>query len=213
MKYMAAKTISGTAVPFIQSDINTDRLMPGDWLMRGHSEGFGVGLFAEERYIANGKDNPDFILNRKPWNTATILLAGRNFGCGSTREEAPLALRAFGFRCVIAPSFPAVFFANCFRNGVLAVVMPPEKVAALADLAERSGGHAIFDIDLHRQVIIPPEGESITFQSPPKLLRMLIEGTDEIGLTLGLSEQIEAFRKGDRKRRPWAYLPARETAL
>jgi 3-isopropylmalate dehydratase small subunit len=101
-----------------------------------------------------------------------------------------------------------VFFANCFRNGVLAVALAPEKVAALTEMAERSGGRAIFDIDLHRQRIIPPEGEAIAFQSPPKLLRMLVEGTDEIGLTLGLSEQIEAFRKVDRERRPWAYLAA-----
>ena len=210
MRDMAADKISGTAVLFMQADINTDRIMPGDWLMRGHSEGFGVGLFAEERYLADGTDNPDFILNRKPWKTATILLAGRNFGCGSTREEAPLGLRGYGFRCVIASGFPAVFFANCFRNGVLAVVLVPEMVKALAEMAERSGGHAIFDIDLHRQLIIPPEGEAIAFQSPPKLLRMLIEGTDEIGLTLGLSEQIEAFRKEDRERRPWAYLAARQ---
>jgi 3-isopropylmalate/(R)-2-methylmalate dehydratase small subunit len=202
---MAATKIVGTAVPFMRANINTDRIMPGEWMMRAHSEGFASGLFGDDRYLPDGKENPDFILNRKPWSSAAILLAGKNFGCGSTREEAPLALRSFGFLCLIAPSFPAVFFANCFRNGILAIELASEKVAEFAEIANKSQGHAVFTVDLEQQVISAPAGDAVKFHSPPKLRQMLIEGKDEIGLTLGLSQQIEAFRQSDRERRPWAY--------
>ena len=202
---MTSIRIVGTAAPLMQANINTDRIMPGEWMMRGQSEGLAVGLFGDDRYLPDGKDNPDFILNRRPWNSASILLAGSNFGCGSTREEAPLALRSFGFRCLIAPSFPAVFFANCFRNGILAIELPPERVAEFAVMAEESEGQAVFTVDLDQQVITPPAGDVVNFQSPPKLRQMLLEGTDEIGLTLGLKPQIETFRQSDRERRPWAY--------
>ena len=197
---------SGTAVTFMQSDINTDRIMPGEWMMRVHSEGFSAGLFADERYREDGSDEPSFVLNRLPWRSASILIAGANFGCGSTREEAPRALREFGFRCIIAPSFPAVFFANCFRNGIIAISLESRLVDELADVTKDTGGTALISVDLNQQIVSLMPDKHIEFQTPYKLRRMLIEGTDEIGVTLLQKSEIEKFRNTDRAYRPWAYI-------
>lgn len=198
-------TIIGTAAPFMQANINTDRILPGEWMARVYKEGFAAGLFADERYLPEGTLNPSFILNRAPWNRAVILLADRNFGCGSTREEAPLALRHFGFRCLIAPSFPSAFFANCFRNGLLAVELSADQVRGLSREVEGSGGHATIEVDLEAQTITTPSRQMIAFRSPGRLRHMLMKGIDEIGLTLSHAEQIAMFREKDRAKRPWAY--------
>lgn len=197
--------VVGTAVAFMQANINTDRILPGEWMMRVYREGFAAGLFADERYLQNGTPNPDFILNKQPWSGASILLADRNFGCGSTREEAPLALYHFGFRCLIAPSFASVFFTNCFRNGILPIELPIDVVQSLAKEVTDSAGSACFTVDLVAERLMSAALGDISFRSPPRLREMLMKGLDEIGLTLTYTPQIEAFRLADRKKRNWVY--------
>ncbi len=151
--------------------------------------------------------NPEFILNREPWSRGTILLADRNFGCGSSREPAPKALRGFGFRAVIAPSFGGIFFNNSFRNGLLPVELPIEQIRALAEQMESAGGHAQVEVALDAQTVTAPDGAVFGFRTPPALRRMLLEGLDEVGMTLARGADIASFRERDRERRPWVYRP------
>jgi len=152
------------------------------------------------RYRPDGSEDPDFVLNRAPWREAKILVAGENFGCGSSREMAVWALAGTGLRCVIAPSFGEIFYGNCFQNGLLAVRLPADTVAHLAALAQNPGT-ATFSVDLEHQTI----NGAIPFEVEPLRRRMLLEGLDEIGLTLAREAQIAAFQAADRKRRPWVY--------
>ncbi len=202
---MAFPRIVGTAVPFMQINIDTDQIVPGDWMFRAPTVGHAAGLFGNKRYNADLTLNPEFILNREPWKSARILLADRNFGCGSSREEAPMALREFGFRSIIAPSFGSIFFVNCFRNGIVAVELPIEKVLVLADEAKASGGTAVMEVDLEAQTVKAASGEVFSFTSPVRPRQMILKSVDEIGLTLTYGSKIEAFRQTDRARRPWAY--------
>jgi 3-isopropylmalate/(R)-2-methylmalate dehydratase small subunit len=202
--------VRGIAVPLLQINIDTDQIIPGPEIMRSTDESYarwGTGLFANQRYLdlATHAPNPDFILNREPWSRGTILLADRNFGCGSSREPAPKALRGFGFRVVIAPSFGGIFFGNSFRNGLLPVELPIEQVRVLAGQMETAGGHAEVEVDLEAQVVTAPDGARFAFESPPVLRQMLLRGVDEIDLTLSRAVQIDAWRERDRQRRPWAY--------
>ena len=204
--------VRGIAVPLLQINIDTDQIIPGPEIMRSTDESYarwGTGLFANQRYLdlATRALNPAFVLNREPWSRGTILLADRNFGCGSSREPAPKALRGFGLRVVIAPSFGGIFFNNCFRNGVLPIELPIEQVRMLAAQMEQSGGHAEVEVDLEAQSVTAPDGTRFSFETPPALRRMLLEGLDEIGATLARSADITAFRNRDRDRRPWAYRP------
>jgi 3-isopropylmalate/(R)-2-methylmalate dehydratase small subunit len=201
----AFQPFTGTAVAFMQPNINTDAILPGEWMMRVYREGFAQGLFADQRYLAGGSLNPDFILNREPWSHARILLADSNFGCGSTREEAPLALYHFGFRCLIAPSFPSVFFANCFRNGILPIELPHAEVAQLAEETGQSAGAAAFSVDLEHRFVVSPRRGRISFSSPRRLSEMLLKGLDEIGLTQTHAREIEGYRAQDRLSRDWLY--------
>lgn len=198
---------TGTAVTFLAPNINTDVILPGEWMMRVYREGFAQGLFADLRYLADGSPNPDFVLNREPWRHAKILIAGSNFGCGSTREEAPLALYHFGFRCLIASSFPSVFFANCFRNGILPVELPAEQITQLAEETDESAGTAEFSVDLEARALISSTHGKIAFASPRRLSEMLLKGLDEIGLTLTYASEIERYREQDQKARDWLYAP------
>ena len=200
-------TVCGIAAPIVRINIDTDQIIPGRFLVRISDAGIGEGLFADWRYRADGSPNPDFILNRSPYDRAKILIADRNFGCGSSREDAPKALRDFGFRAVIAPSFGGIFFNNSFRNGLLPVELPVEQVTDLVAEIERSGGTQPVTVDLQRQVVVSPSGARFNFQSPPQLREMLLKGLDEVAATLARSAQIEAFRAKDRLRRPWAYYP------
>lgn len=199
--------VRGIAVPMLRINIDTDQITPGRELIRVHREGYAASLFSNLRYIGDRTPNPDFILNREPWSRGTILLADRNFGCGSSREPAPRALRGFGFRVVIAPSFGGIFFSNCFRNGLLPVELPIGPVRVLADQMEAADGHAEVEVDLAAQTVTAPDGTRFAFETPPALRRMLLEGIDEIGATLSMSEAIGAFRHRDRARRPWVYAP------
>lgn len=200
-------TIIGTAVPMMDINIDTDRIMPGLAEMgKGETE-YGMAIFANERYLADGLPDPRFILNREPWSKAIILLAGRNFGCGSSRESAPLGLKVYGFRAIIAPSFGGIFQLNALRNGIVALELSTEQVGRLVGLAEASNGHATISVDLETQVVTAPDGEVMKFRLPERPRRMLLQNLDEIGLTLSHAARIEAFRAEDMIKRPWAYMP------
>jgi 3-isopropylmalate/(R)-2-methylmalate dehydratase small subunit len=204
-------SVTGTAVPFMRINIDTDQITPGPEILRGRADGYRSSLFARWRYLDMDKriPDPDFILNREPWKDAAILLADRNFGCGSSRESAPQALRAFGFRSVIAPSFGGIFFNNSFRNGLLPVELPIEDVRRLAEQVEASGGKARLTVDLEAQRVTGPDGATYAFRAPSVLREMLLAGVDEIDLTLSRAIEIAAFRDQDRAERPWAYKPSR----
>ena len=202
--------VRGVAAPLLRINIDTDQIIPGPEIMRSTEdtyERWGEGLFANWRYLPDRKPNPDFVLNQEPWSRAKILLADRNFGCGSSREPAPKALRGFGFRAVIAPSFGGIFYNNSFRHGLLPVELPIEAVGEIARQMEAAKGEAQVTVDLEAEVVTAPDRRAFAFKTPPALRRMLLEGLDEIGLTLSKSADITAFRQGDRGRRPWAYRP------
>ncbi len=197
--------VRGIAVPMLRINIDTDQITPGRELIRVHREGYAASLFSNLRYIGDRTPNPEFILNREPWSRGTILLADRNFGCGSSRESAPKALREYGFRAVIAPSFGGIFFNNSFRNGLLPVELPIEQVRALAEQMEAAGGRAEVEVALDAQTVTAPDGTRFSFESPQVLREMLLRGLDEIDVTLARSAEIDAYRERDRSRRPWAY--------
>ena len=199
--------VTGIAVPMMRINIDTDQITPGKELIRVHTEGHAPSLFANLRYIGDRTPNPEFILNQEPWNQGVFLLADRNFGCGSSRESAPKALREWGFRAVIAPSFSGIFFNNSFRNGLLPVELPIEAVSELARQMNAANGHAALTVDLQEEKVTAPDGTVYTFRAPRVLRHMLLEGTDEIGVTLSKGAEIEAFRTRDRQKRPWAYSP------
>jgi 3-isopropylmalate/(R)-2-methylmalate dehydratase small subunit len=197
--------VAGIAVPMLRINIDTDQITPAKELIRMRTEGGAASLFAAMRYSGDREPNPDFILNREPWKRAQILLADRNFGCGSAREGAAQALRAFGFRVLIAPSFGGIFYNNCFRNGVLPVEMPIEQVRILAAQVEAAHGHATVKVDLAGQTVTGPDGATIAFKTPAMLREMLLLGADEIELTLRRADTTQAYRTRDRAKRPWAY--------
>jgi 3-isopropylmalate/(R)-2-methylmalate dehydratase small subunit len=199
--------VTGIAAPLLRINIDTDQIIPGREIMRGSREGYGPGLFGYWRYIEDRTPNPDFILNQEPWKHATILLADRNFGCGSSREPAPKSLRGFGFRAVIAPSFGGIFFNNSFRNGLLPAELPIEQVRLIAEQMEESCGNARVTVDLENQTVTAPHGQVFAFKTPALLRRMLLDGLDEIAVTLTMSKQIETYRSADAAKRPWAYRP------
>ncbi|AOB32677.1 hypothetical protein AKI39_20930 [Bordetella sp. H567] len=204
--------IRGYAAPLMQINIDTDQMIPSRFLPRSHVPGvLKEGLFAEWKTRPDGTSNPDFILNREPWGQATILVAGRNFGCGSSREGAPKALRQWGFRVIIAPSFGDIFYGNCFRNGMVPVILPEATVQAMAQDAMARGADASIDVDLEGNTVTTSRGEVFTFTSPARLRAMLLGGLDEIDLTLTMRQDIDAFRNQDRDARPWAYALPRAT--
>lgn len=196
--------ISGIAAPLLRKDIDTDQIIPAHFLIRVSSQGISEGLFAAWRYRGDGTPDPDFILNREPWTRSRIILAGRNFGCGSSREGAPKALREWGIRSIIAPSFGNIFYNNCFRNGILPVELPEEHLRELVDRIVET--HDELTVDLETQRVSIPGGPSFSFETPALLRRILLEGLDEIDLTIsGHAAAIEAFRRSDRSKRPWSY--------
>lgn len=197
--------IEGIAAPLMRENIDTDQITPGKELVRCRTEGYAASLFAYWRYVDDRVLNPEFLLNREPWRRAVILLAGRNFGCGSSREAAPKALRAFGLRVVIAPSFGGIFQGNAVRNGLLPVELPQAVVEELARQVESEPAIATIAVDLQDQQVVAPNGAAYRFTVPELYRQMLLQGLDEIALTLQRSEAIERFRDRDRRRRPWAY--------
>ena len=162
-------------------------------------------LFHHWRFLRRRRAESRFILNQAPYDHAEILLADRNFGCGSSRERAPKALREFGFRAVIAPSFGGIFFNNCYRNGIVPVELPIENVRTIASEVEASNGAGQVTVDLETQSVTSPKGMRFCFSAPQTLREMLLQGIDEIALTLSKQQEIDRFRECDRARRPWAY--------
>lgn len=201
----ALQKVSGIAAPLMQINIDTDQIIPTLFLGGVDAKGYGEHLFHHLRKLPDGLPNPAFVLNRAPYDRAQVLLADRNFGCGSSRERAPKALREFGFRAIIAPSFGGIFFNNCWRNGIVPVELPIELVRHLANVVEAAHGQAPVTVDLERQLVESPDGCVFPFKSPAQLRKMLLAGVDEIQLTLDRAEQLAEFRARDRQRRPWAY--------
>ena len=201
----ALRSVTGVAAPMMRINIDTDQIIPTFFLGGTDAKGYGAHLFHRWRFLDDGRPNPEFILNQPPYDRAQVLLTDRNFGCGSSRERAPKALREFGFRAVIAPSFGGIFFNNCYRNGIVPVELPIEDVRAIAQEVEASSGGGEVTVDLAALTVTSPGGRQFTFTAPGNLRQMLLEGMDEIALTLGRTQDLKSFRSRDRARRPWAY--------
>jgi 3-isopropylmalate/(R)-2-methylmalate dehydratase small subunit len=196
-------TLTGVAAPLPLVNVDTDMIIPKQYLKTIKRTGLGKGLFSELRYNDDGTDNPDFVLNKPAYRKATILVAGDNFGCGSSREHAPWALLDHGIRCVISTSFADIFFNNCFKNGILPIKVTPEQLEALFDDASR-GANAIVTVDLESQTITGPDGGSITFEVDAFRKHCLINGLDDIGLTQVKADQIHDYEAKLAADRPWA---------
>ena len=196
-------TLTGIAAHLPMINVDTDMIIPKQYLKTIKRTGLSKGLFAELRYDEKGKSLPDFVLHKPPYDKATILITGENFGCGSSREHAPWALLDFGISCIIAPSFADIFYNNCFKNGILPITLPQAEIDKLIDDASR-GANATLTIDLPAQEIRGPDGGVIPFDIDPFRKRCLMEGLDDIGLTLEKAEAIEDFERSARTARPWA---------
>jgi 3-isopropylmalate/(R)-2-methylmalate dehydratase small subunit len=196
-------TLTGIAAHLPMINVDTDMIIPKQYLKTIKRTGLSKGLFAELRYDEAGKPLSDFVLHKPPYDKAKILITGENFGCGSSREHAPWALLDFGIVCLIAPSFADIFYNNCFKNGILPITLPQAEIDKLIDDASR-GANAVLSIDLPAQEIRGPDGGVIKFDIDPFRKRCLMEGLDDIGLTLEKAEAIEAFEQEARAARPWA---------
>ena len=203
------KTLTGIAAPLYKPNINTDIIIPMQFLVGTPRESMGGNAFAPWRYVnpgdADRTENPDFVLNKEPFREATILIAGPNFACGSSREGAVWALAGFGFRAVIAPSFGGIFANNCFQSGVLPVVLPEDVVAAFIRQAEAAPHTARFTIDLETCQVVPPQGEPVKFEIEAFRRTALLEGLDDLGLIRRRQADIDAYQAADRSARPWIY--------
>jgi 3-isopropylmalate/(R)-2-methylmalate dehydratase small subunit len=201
-------TLSSVAAPIMQVNIDTDAIIPSREMKGVTKDGLSVGMFANWRYtdVDARVENPDFILNKPPFRDAEILLSGENFGCGSSREHAVWALKEWGIRCVIAPSFGTIFYGNCVRNGILPVVLAEVTVKAFAAVAERGRETDTLIIDLVNQEVTGPDQDVHAFDIAAADKEMLVEGLDPIGLTLKQDDAILAFREKDKATRPWVYL-------
>ncbi len=196
-------TLTGVAAPMPLVNIDTDMIIPKQFLKTIARTGLGKNLFDEMRYDADGKEKPEFVLNQPAYRDAEIIVAGDNFGCGSSREHAPWALLDFGIRCVISTSFADIFFNNCFKNGILPVVLPQSAVEELMEDARR-GANARITVDLDSQTVTGAEGKTYHFDVDPFKKHCLLNGLDDIGLTLEKAGSIDAFEKKAAATRPWA---------
>jgi len=195
-------TLTGVPAPLPMINVDTDMIIPKQFLKTIKRTGLGKHLFHEMRFDENGNENPDFVLNKPAYRNAKILIAGDNFGCGSSREHAPWALLDFGIRCVIAPSFADIFYNNCFKNGILPIRLPQEDIDKLLDDASR-GSNATLTIDLENQSITGPDGGEIRFEIDPFRKKCLLEGLDDIGLTMARADKIAGYEERAQTARPW----------
>jgi 3-isopropylmalate/(R)-2-methylmalate dehydratase small subunit len=196
-------TLTGIAAPMPLVNIDTDMIIPKQFLKTIKRTGLGVNLFDEMRYDRDGNEIEDFVLNKPAYRTAQILVAGDNFGCGSSREHAPWALADFGIRCVVSTSFADIFYNNCFKNGILPIALPQEDVDKLMEDAER-GANAVVTVDLESQTITGPDGGEIAFDVDPFKKHCLLNGLDDIGLTIETAAgAIDAYEAGVGASRPW----------
>jgi 3-isopropylmalate/(R)-2-methylmalate dehydratase small subunit len=194
--------LEGVAAPLKMINVDTDMIIPKQYLKTIKRTGLGKGLFAELRYDADGRENKDFVLNKPAYRRARILVAGDNFGCGSSREHAPWALLDYGIRCVISTSFADIFYNNCFKNGILPIKVTPEDLEKLFDDADR-GSNATLTVDLQNQEIRGPDGGVVKFDIDPFRKNCLLNGLDDIGLTLVKANKIAAFENRSKAERPW----------
>ena len=194
--------LSGIAAPMPMVNIDTDMIIPKQFLKTIKRSGLGVNLFDEMRYDRDGNEVPDFVLNKPQYRDAQILVAGDNFGCGSSREHAPWAIADFGITCVIAPSFADIFYNNCFKNGILPIALPQEQADLLLKDAEK-GSNARIEVDLEAQTITSSDGEVISFQVDAFKKHCLMNGLDDIGLTLEKAASIDSFESAAAQARPW----------
>ena len=196
-------TLTGVAAPIEIDNVDTDMIIPKQYLKTIKRTGLGKGLFAEARYNEDGSLNEDFVLNKPAYQNAKILVAGDNFGCGSSREHAPWALLDFGIRCVISTSFADIFYNNCFKNGILPIKVSQEDLDKLMDDASR-GSNAILTVDLENLEITGPDGGSLKFELDEFRRHCLLNGLDDIGLTMEKASSISNYEKSNAASRPWA---------
>jgi 3-isopropylmalate/(R)-2-methylmalate dehydratase small subunit len=194
--------LTGVAAPLPMINVDTDRIIPKQYLKTIKRTGLGQFLFDELRRDLDGKENPEFVLNKVAYRQAAILVAGVNFGCGSSREHAPWALLDFGIRCVIAPSFADIFYNNCFKNGILPIALPQAEVDKLMGDAEK-GSNARLTVDLTKQEITRPNGDVVKFDLDPFRKHCLLNGLDDIGLTLQKESKIADYETRQRRSQPW----------
>jgi 3-isopropylmalate/(R)-2-methylmalate dehydratase small subunit len=194
--------LSGIAAPMPLVNIDTDMIIPKQFLKTIKRSGLGVHLFDEMRYDQDGNEIPDFVLNKPQYRDAQILVAGENFGCGSSREHAPWAIADFGITCVIAPSYADIFYSNCFKNGILPIALPQEQVDVLMKDAEK-GSNARIEVDLEAQTITSSDGDVFHFEVDPFKKHCLMNGLDDIGLTLEKADAIAGFEAKASTERPW----------
>jgi 3-isopropylmalate/(R)-2-methylmalate dehydratase small subunit len=195
-------TLTAVAAPLPLVNVDTDMIIPKQFLKTIQRSGLGKALFDEMRRTPDGKDVPDFVLNKPAYKDAKILVAGANFGCGSSREHAPWALLDYGFRCIVAPSFADIFYGNCFKNGILPIVLPQSEIDKLLDDAGR-GANAVLSIDLEKQEIRGPDGGVIPFEIDPFRKQILMNGWDDIALTLRDEASIGAYEDKAKLSKPW----------
>ncbi len=194
--------LTGIAAPMPLVNIDTDMIIPKQFLKTIKRTGLGVNLFDEMRYDRDGNENPDFVLNQPAYRDAQILIAGDNFGCGSSREHAPWALLDFGIRCVISTSFADIFFNNCFKNGILPITLPQEAVDVLMEDA-RKGANARMTVDLENQTVSTSDGQEFGFDIDPFRKHCLLNGLDDIGLTMEKAPAIDSYESQMAQARPW----------
>jgi 3-isopropylmalate/(R)-2-methylmalate dehydratase small subunit len=195
-------TLTGVAAPLPMINVDTDKIIPKQHLKTVERTGLGKALFEEMRYRDDGSENPDFVLNQPAYRQAKILVAGENFGCGSSREHAPWALMDFGIKCVISSSFADIFYNNSFKNGMLLIKLPPKLVSELMDDAKK-GANARLTVDLPSQTITRPDGEKVHFEIDSNLKHNLLNGLDDIGLTMQKEAKIASFESKRRLSQPW----------
>ncbi len=195
--------LDGRAAPLGLANVDTDQIIPKQFLKTVEREGLAKGLFYDFRFDEAGKEKTDFVLNRPEYRAASILIAGDNFGCGSSREHAPWALLDFGIRCVISTSFADIFYNNCFKNGILPIVVSQSDLDKLMDDASR-GSNAVLTVDLEAQEITGPDGGKIAFEIDAFKRHCLLNGLDDIGLTLEKASSIASFEQSNAAQRPWA---------
>ena len=195
--------LAGVAAPMPLVNIDTDMIIPKVFLKTIKRSGLGVNLFDEMRYDREGNEKPDFVLNKPQYRNAKILVAGDNFGCGSSREHAPWAIADFGIKCVISTSFADIFYNNCFKNGILPLVLPEDEVDTLMKDAEK-GANSIIEVDLENQTIVSSDGEIFRFDVDPFKKHCLLNGLDDIGLTMEKENHITAYEAKASQQFPWA---------
>ena len=196
--------LDSVAAPLKMINVDTDRIIPKQFLKTIKRSGLGRFLFNDMRFSVDGSEKVDFVLNQPSYRDAQILVAGDNFGCGSSREHAPWALQDFGIRCVISSSFADIFYNNSFKNGILLIKVSPEELEALMDDAEK-GGNARLTVDLESQTISRPSGEEVRFEIDPFRKHCLLEGLDDIELTLHHKTEIDGFEATQKAAQPWLY--------